>query len=81
MQHWSGAVTCPACFCGGCAAGPITTVGDEKRTIDFDLFVEAHTHLADYYKALGLEGDRLDLAIVEALPDRLAQILEPQTLQ
>ena len=22
LQHWSGAVTCPACFCGGCAAGP-----------------------------------------------------------
>lgn len=47
-------------------------VGDEQRVIDFDLFVEVHTHLADFYRALGLTGDRLDIAIVEELPHRLA---------
>ena len=22
LQHWSGAVTCPACLCGGCGRWP-----------------------------------------------------------
>ena len=22
LQHWSGAVTCPACWCGGCGRWP-----------------------------------------------------------
>ena len=51
-------------------------VGDEKRVIDFDVFVEAHTQLSEFYRALGLEGDRLDIAIVEELPHRLAHLLD-----
>jgi hypothetical protein len=50
-------------------------VGDEERIIGMDVFMEAHTRLADFYRALGLEGDRLDLAIVEEMPHRLAQLL------
>ena len=53
-----------------------TRVGDQMRLVDYDLFVDIHQHLADYYRALGLEGDKLDLAIVEALPQRLAQVLD-----
>jgi hypothetical protein len=51
-------------------------VGDHERIVDMDVFLDIHEHLADYYRALGLEGDKLDLAIVEALPQRLAQVLD-----
>lgn len=54
----------------------ICMVGDQERIIDFDVFMDAHEHLADYYKALGFEGDKLDLAICNALPWRLAQVLD-----
>jgi hypothetical protein len=50
-------------------------VGDHERIIDLDTFIDAHEHLADYYRELGLEGDKLDLAIVAALPKRLAEML------
>jgi hypothetical protein len=57
----------------------LTTVGDKKREVDMDLFVEVHAHLAEFYRALGLEGDRLDMAIVAELPHRLEQILDHPT--
>ena len=57
----------------------LTTVGDKKREIDFDVFLEAHTRLADYYKSMGMKGDLLDVAIVEALPQALAQVLDHPT--
>jgi hypothetical protein len=53
-----------------------TMVGDQQREVDYDVFLEAHTRLADYYRALGLEGDKLDFAIVEALPQQLAHLLD-----
>jgi hypothetical protein len=57
-------------------------VGEQMRSIDMNVFLDVHARLADYYRALGLEGDRLDLAIVEALPQQLAHLLDaPSTTQ
>jgi hypothetical protein len=36
LQHWSGAVTCPACYCAGVAAGPNALRGSgpkQKRAL------------------------------------------------
>ena len=35
-------------------------VGDQMREVDYDLFLEVHTRLADYYRAKGMTGDALD---------------------
>jgi hypothetical protein len=51
-------------------------VGDHERIIDMDVFIEAHEHLADYYRGKGMTGDALDYAIESELPQRLAQILD-----
>ena len=51
-------------------------VGDEERIIDMDVFIDVHQQLADYYRAKGLTGDALDVAITEMLPVRLLQILD-----
>jgi hypothetical protein len=56
----------------------LTTVGDKKRWVDFDLFLGCHAQLAEFYRALGLEGDKLDIAIVAEMPHRLAQVLDEQ---
>lgn len=56
----------------------LTTVGNQKRWVDYDVFLEMHTQLADFYRALGLEGDKLDIAIVAEMPHRLAQVLDQQ---
>jgi hypothetical protein len=50
-------------------------VGDEMCVIDMDVFQTAHEELADKYRALGLSGRTLDLAIVANLPRRLAEML------
>jgi hypothetical protein len=50
-------------------------VGDELRVIDMDLFMTAHEDLADEFRAMGLTGHTLDLAIVANLPKRLAEVL------
>jgi hypothetical protein len=51
-------------------------VGNEMRVIDRDLFMTVHEELADEFRALGLTGHLLDIAIVSNLPRRLAQILD-----
>ena len=50
-------------------------VGDEERVIDMDLFLTAADDLADQFRAMGLEGMTLDLAVVAHLPQRLAEML------
>ena len=51
-------------------------VGDQERIIDMDVFIDAHEYLADHYRAKGLTGDALDVAICDMLPVRLSQILD-----
>jgi hypothetical protein len=54
----------------------ICMVGDKRRIVDADLFSAVHEELADKYRALGLRGQLLDLAIVANLPRRLAEMLD-----
>jgi len=46
------------------------------RIVDHDLFIEVHEQLADEYRARGLTGHALDVAINNNLAHRLAQILD-----
>jgi hypothetical protein len=51
-------------------------VGYELRVVDMDLFITVHEELAEHYRAEGLRGDALDHAICDALPQRLAEVLD-----
>lgn len=51
-------------------------VGDELRVVDMDIFITVHEELADHYRAEGLRGNALDIAICNALPKRLAEVLD-----
>ena len=51
-------------------------VGDQVRRIDRGLFLDVHWQLVEHYRAEGLTGDALSYAIEEALPSRLAQVLD-----
>ena len=55
-------------------------VGDQERIVDMDVFIDAHQWLADHFRAKGLSGDALDVAINEMLPLRLSQILDKVTI-
>jgi hypothetical protein len=50
-------------------------VGDQERIIDFDVFIDVHEQLANYYRGKGMTGDALDYAINVALPQRLSSPL------
>jgi hypothetical protein len=39
-------------------------------------FLDVHTELGDKFRALGLTGYLLDIAIVSNLPKRLAEVLD-----
>jgi hypothetical protein len=54
----------------------LTKVGDHLRLVDHDLFCDVHQALADQYRAMGLTGHLLDLAIVSNLPRRLSEVLD-----
>ena len=51
-------------------------VDGQWRLVDHDLFLDIHQQLADHFRAQGLSGDALDVAIVAMLPVRLRQILD-----
>ena len=53
-----------------------TKVDGRWRLVDMDLFLDVHQQLADHFRARGLNGEALDVAIVEMLPIRLAQALD-----
>ena len=53
-----------------------TKVGNHMRLVDYDLFVTVHEELADKFRALGLAGHLLDLAITSNLPRRLSEVLD-----
>jgi hypothetical protein len=52
---------------------PVGTLG--VQSIDFDLFSDIHEMLAVHLRALGFEGDDLDVAICRALPHALEAAL------
>jgi len=53
----------------------ITTVGDSRRMIDRDLFHDVFDALVELYRDQGLTGARLDHAVRDALPIRLAEVV------
>jgi hypothetical protein len=53
----------------------ITFVGNERRTVDADLFFATFEELVDLYKCRGLSGDALDYAVRDALPARLLELV------
>ena len=54
----------------------LTQVGDRMRLVDRDTFMDVQEELADRYRAAGLTGYVLDLAVVSNLPRRLAEVLD-----
>lgn len=52
------------------------TVGDELRVIPMAIFQDVFDELAERYRAEGLEGEDLDIAIRDALPWALAEVLD-----
>jgi hypothetical protein len=54
-------------------------VGESRRIIDHDLFLDVFYEVSDHFRSLGFTGLALDEAIVEALPHRLAQVLDHPT--
>ena len=51
-------------------------VGDQVRRVARGLFLDVAWQLDEHYRAEGLRGHALDCAIEEALPQRLAQVLD-----
>lgn len=51
-------------------------VGDQVRRIDRGLYLDVHWQLEEHCRAQGLTGSALHVAVEEALPERLAQVLD-----
>jgi hypothetical protein len=49
--------------------------GDKLVLVDSDIFHTVHDELAEHFRAMGLTGDALDMAIVTNLRPRLAEVL------
>lgn len=58
-----------------------TQVDGRWRLVDMNLYLKVHEQLADDFRARGLSGEALDVAIAEMLPVRLAQVLNNMSLQ
>jgi hypothetical protein len=58
----------------------IALVGSEQRPVDFDLYHDEYTALADKYRKEGLTGSALDDAIHAALPLALASAVRGVTI-
>jgi hypothetical protein len=52
-----------------------TLVGDRRRIVDFDLFLDVREELAEHFRAQGLVWPEFDAAIVAATAEKLAEIL------
>jgi hypothetical protein len=48
--------------------------------VDYDVFLDVHQQLADYYRAKGMTGDALDYAIEQDLPHHLALMLDASNI-
>jgi hypothetical protein len=53
----------------------ITHVGSERRTVDADVFFATFEELVDLFACQGLSGNDLDVAVRDALPTRLAELV------
>lgn len=53
----------------------ITVVGTERRTVDAGIYFDAFEELVEHYKFSGLHGHALDVAVREALPSKLLQLV------
>ncbi|MGE4254821.1 MAG: hypothetical protein AB7E84_06360 [Xanthobacteraceae bacterium] len=54
----------------------VTSVGGVSRIVDLALFLETHADLADRFRAQGLVGNELDVAIIRAMPMALSAKLD-----
>ena len=50
------------------------------RLVDMGLFLDVHEQLANRFRARGLKGQALDVAIAEMVPMRLSQILNSMSV-
>jgi hypothetical protein len=53
----------------------ITQVGNERRTVDADTFFDTFDELVELFACQGLSGNALDVAVRDALPIRLAELV------
>jgi len=53
----------------------ITIVGNERRMIDDETFFEAFDSLVELFACNGLSGHDLDVAVRDALPTKLLELV------